>query len=196
MHPRATIPMEVFMRPLLGILLIDLLLGCGPRSPDGEPELAIPRPSVIGPAEGERRFLRGGTTPLLIKVDPVTTGSRRMVFATSDLPPGDSIGVHRHLSEDEIILVTRGTARIQLGTEKHTAGPGTTVFIPQGTCIAVATVGPDTFSMAFIFSSPGFERVLREVSSPEGAPPRPVSPALRAAAFQRGHAEAASTHCD
>jgi oxalate decarboxylase/phosphoglucose isomerase-like protein (cupin superfamily) len=103
--------------------------------------------------------------------------------------------VHRHLREDEIMYVTRGTARVQLGTQHYTAGAGTTVFIPQGTCIALANVAPDTFSMVFVFSSPGFERVLREVSLPEGAKPKPVSPALRAAAFQRGHAEADSAHC-
>jgi quercetin dioxygenase-like cupin family protein len=169
--------------------------GCQPRSVDGTPELSRARPSVIGPAEGERRFLRGGTTPLLIKVDPVTTGSRRMILTTSDLPPGDAIGVHRHLSEDEIILVTRGTAQVQLGKDKYTASAGSTVFIPQGTCIAVANVSQDTFSMAVVFSSPGFERVLREVSSPAGAPPKPLTPEKRAAAFQRGHAEANPTKC-
>jgi quercetin dioxygenase-like cupin family protein len=150
---------------------------------------------VIGPAEGERRFLRGGTAPVLIKVDPVTTGSRRMVLASSDLPPGDEIKVHRHLGEDEIIVVTRGTARVQLGKEQHTAGPGSTVFIPQGTCIALANTASDTFSMVFVFSSPGFERVLREISSPAGGPPKRITPETRAAAFQRGHAEADPTKC-
>ena len=179
----------------LGIILALLSVGCSPRAPDGQPELDSPRASVIGPAEGERRFLRGGTAPLLIKVDPVTTGSRRMVLASSDLPPGDEIKVHRHLGEDEIIVVTRGSARVQLGKEQHSAGPGTTVFIPQGTCIALANTGPDTFSMFFVFSSPGFERVLREVSSPAGAPPKPITPETRAAAFQRGHAEAGPTKC-
>jgi quercetin dioxygenase-like cupin family protein len=110
-----------------------------------------PRPTVIGPNEGERRFLRGGTAPLLIKVDPITTGSRRLVLGSSDLPPGDAIAVHRHLREDEIILITRGSARVQLGREFFTAGPGATVFIPQGTCIAVENVGPDTLSNTFIF---------------------------------------------
>lgn len=171
------------------------LSGCDPRAPDGTPELSRPRPSVIGAAEGERRFLRGGKTPMLIKVDPVTTGSRRMILATSDLPPGDSIGVHRHLSEDEIILVTRGAAQVQLGKDTYTADQGSAVFIPQGTCIAVRNVSQDTFSIAFVFSSPGFERVLRELSSVPGAPPQPVTPEKRAAAFQRGHAEAGPTKC-
>lgn len=184
------------IRMLLGVALFAAVSGCRPHAPGGEPELSRPRPSVIAPAQGERRFLRGGTTPLLIKVDPVTTGSRRLVMTTSDLPPGDSIGVHRHLREDEIVLVTRGTGRLQLGKERHTAGAGTTVFIPQGTCIALANAGTDTLSAVFLFSSPGFERVLREVSSPAGVPVKRVLPSDREAAFRRGHAEAAPTNCE
>jgi quercetin dioxygenase-like cupin family protein len=154
-----------------------------------------PRPSVIGPNEGERRYLRGGKAPLLIKVDPLTTGSKTMVLGSSDLPPGDAIGAHRHLQEDEIIFLTRGTARLQLGTKTYTGGVGTTVFIPTGTCVAVTNIGADTLSNVFIFSSPGFERVMRELSSPEGAPPKVVSPAERRAAFHRGHAEAGPADC-
>jgi mannose-6-phosphate isomerase-like protein (cupin superfamily) len=175
-----------------------LLWGCRAVSTGSaipQQALAGPRPAVIGAHEGERRFLRGGTAPLLIKIDPVTTGSRRMVLGSSDLPPGDAIGVHRHLREDEILLVTRGTARVHLGTKLFTADPGATVFIPQGTCIAVENVGTDTLTNIFIFSSPGFEQVMRDVSSPEGAPPKRVSPDERAAAFHRGHAEAGPKDC-
>ena len=154
-----------------------------------------PRPKVIAASEGERRFLRGGTAPLLIKIDPITTGSRRMVLGSSDLPPGDAIAVHRHLREDEIIIITRGTARVQLGTQFYTAGAGGTVFIPQGTCVAVSNIGADTLSNVFIFSAPGFEQVLRAVSSPAGAPPKKISAAERAAAFHHGYAEAGPTDC-
>jgi quercetin dioxygenase-like cupin family protein len=133
--------------------------------------------------------------PLLIKVDPITTGSQRMVLGSSDLPAGDVIGVHRHLREDEIILITHGTARVQLGTQFITAVSGTTVFIPQGTCIALTNIGADTLSNVFIFSSPGFEQVLRAVSSAAGEPPKPVSPTQRAVAFRQGHAEAGPPNC-
>ena len=154
-----------------------------------------PRPAVIAASGGERRFLRGGNAPLLIKVDPITTGSQRMVLGSSDLPPGDAIAVHRHLREDEIILITRGTARVQLGAQFYTATTGATVFIPQGTCIAVSNIGTDTLSNVFIFSAPGFEQVLRAVSSPVGAPPKTVSPADRALAFHHGYAQAGPTDC-
>lgn len=188
---------HLILSAITGAALLSVATGCRRESSaaDTQAALAAPRPAVIGATEGERRFLRGGTAPLLIKVDPVTTGSRRMVFGSSDLPPGDAIPLHRHLREDEIILVTRGTARGQLGRQEFTGGAGATVFIPQGTCVAVANAGPDTLAIVFIFSSPGFEQVLREVSSPEGASPKRLSPAERTAAFHRGHAEAGPSDC-
>src|SRR5689334_5467435 len=94
-----------------------------------EPNSAAPQPAVIPASGGEKRYLRGGTAPLLIKVDPINTGSQRMVLGSSDLPPGDAIGVHRHLQEDEIIVITHGTARVQLGKQFLTASTGATVFI-------------------------------------------------------------------
>ena len=156
---------------------------------------AGPRPAVIAAGEGELRFLRGGVAPLLIKVDPLTTGSTHMVLGSSDLPPGDAIGLHRHLQEDEIILIVRGTGRVQLGHEFYSAGPGATVFIPQGTCIGLANPGPDTLTNVFVFSAPGFEQVLRAISTVRGETPRTLSATERAAAFRAGHAEAGPTDC-
>lgn len=153
------------------------------------------RPAVVAANEGERRFLRGGAAPLLIKIDPITTGSTRMVLGSSDLPPGDAIPVHRHLEEDEIILITRGSGRVQIGRKWYPAGPGAAVFIPQGTCIALENTGPDTLSNTFIFSKPGFERVLRSVSSTPGELPKRVTPEERATAFHAGHAEASPSDC-
>ena len=118
-----------------------------------------------------------------------------MVLGSSDLPPGDSIAVHRHLQEDEIIMIHSGTARVQLGREHYTATAGGTVYIPQGTCVAVVNIGPDTLVNFFIFSSPGFEQVLRDVSSRVGEPMKIVTPADRATAFHRGHAIAGPADC-
>lgn len=91
------------MNGITGTVMLSVATSCRPGSSarDIERAWAGPRPAVIGPTEGERRFLRGGTAPLLIKVDPVTSGSRRMVLGSSDLPPGDAIGLHRHLREDD-----------------------------------------------------------------------------------------------
>jgi mannose-6-phosphate isomerase-like protein (cupin superfamily) len=181
-----------------------LLTGCQPASHQATAQssatssnaiLTAPQPAVIAADEGERRFLRGGQAPLLIKIDPVNHGSQRMVLGASDLPPGDAIGMHRHLQEDEILIILRGNAEVRLGGKKYQAGPGGAVYIPQGTCVAVANIGRDTLTNYFIFSSPGFEQVLRQVSSRPGEPPKTLSPADRVAAFHKGHAVANPTDC-
>jgi quercetin dioxygenase-like cupin family protein len=175
-----------------------MCLGCASRHGAATPEPSArgaARAAVIGASDGERRYLRGGTAPLLIKVDPHTTGSQHMVLGSSDLPPGDEIRLHRHLQEDEIIIITRGTGRVTLGRATYTAQPGAVVFIPQGTCIALANTGPDTLSNTFVFSSPGFERVLRAVSTAPGETPRMLTPEARAVAFHAGHAEAEPSTC-
>ncbi|MGH7446955.1 MAG: cupin domain-containing protein [Longimicrobiales bacterium] len=128
-------------------------------------------------------------------MDPVSTGSPTLMMGASDLPPGDAIGVHRHLREEEIIVITRGTGRGQLGREFHTAGAGATIFIPRGTCIGLTNIGTDTLSNFFVFSTPGFERSLRGVSSAPGEPPRMLTPELRTAAFAESHAQANPPDC-
>ena len=182
---------------LLPVLAFAFSAGCQhTRTPsESQSDLMQPRAAVIPASGGEKRWLRGGTAPLFIKVDPVNTGSRRMVLGFSDLPPGDAIGVHRHLQEDEIIVITRGTARVQLGKEFTTASAGGTVFIPQGTCVGVTNIGADTLSNFFVFSSPGFERALRAVSSAPGDPPKALTPQLRQSAFHDAHAVANPADC-
>ena len=184
-------------RAFLAVLTFAFAAACqDSRTPSASQSgVAPPRPAVIPADAGERRWLRGGTAPLLIKVDPVNTGSRRMVLGFSELPPGDAIGIHRHLQEDEIIIITRGTARVQLGKQFDTAAAGATVFIPQGTCIGVTNIGADTLSNFFVFSSPGFEGALRAVSSAAGEAPKPLTPQLRDSAFHEAHAVANPADC-
>jgi hypothetical protein len=71
------------------LLVFAFALGChhGRVVSDSQMNAMPPRPAVIPANGGEKRFLRGGTAPLLIKVDPINTGSRRMVLGSSDLPP-------------------------------------------------------------------------------------------------------------
>lgn len=188
------------MKPL-GVPTITLLAllasGCRTQPPAHTPAATVSRarPAVIHAGEGEERVLRGGAASLLIKVDPISTGSETLMVGYSDLSPGDAIGVHLHLQDDEVMVITRGTGRVQLGDEFHTASAGATIFIPRGTCIGLTNVGSDTLSNFFVFSSPGFEKALRAVSTAPGEPVKPLTPELRAAAFHDGHAVANPPDC-
>jgi hypothetical protein len=80
------------------------------QNPDGASSTSYGRPVVLARTEGEARNFQG-RRPLLLKVDPQTVGSRAFTVAMEDLPPGDSIGVHKHLQEDEVVFVYRGARR-------------------------------------------------------------------------------------
>jgi len=109
-----------------------------------------------------------GRKPIWLKVDPETVGSQSLTVGTEDLPPGDSIGIHKHLLEDEVVYIARGHVTVTLGDSTHPAEAGGLVFIPRGTWIGFRTTGPDTASIVFIFNTPGFEKCLRAFSSPVG----------------------------
>ena len=102
-------------------LLLAWLAGCGsPKShaDSGEgvagPRTGFGRPAVLARSEGEARTLQG-RKPIWIKVDPQTLGSRTLTVGMEDMPPGDSIGVHKHLQEDEVVFVHRGEVEVTLG---------------------------------------------------------------------------------
>jgi len=134
------------------------------------------RPAVLAREEGEARMLQG-RKPIWIKVDPQTLGSRAFTVGMEDMPPGDSIGIHKHLQEDEVVFVHRGHVQVTLGDSSYQAQAGGLVFIPRGTWIGFHTLGADTATIVFLFNTPGFEKCLRFLSSPAGTAfvPRPAA---------------------
>jgi len=181
-------------RSHLGILFFLVLLpSCRPTAPhppaqrrvDGATE-DFGRPAVVARTEGEARMLQG-RKPIWIKVDPQTLGSRSFTVGMEDIPPGDSIGVHKHMTEDEIVLIYRGAVQVTLGDSSHPALAGGLVFIPRGTWIGFHTTGADTATIVFMFNTPGFEKCLRFLSSPVGTSFVPAPAAEVAAARKECH---------
>jgi quercetin dioxygenase-like cupin family protein len=128
-----------------------------------------------------------GRKPIWIKVDPQTLGSRSFSVGMEDIPPGDSIGVHKHMQEDEVVFVHRGAVQVTLGDSTYSAQAGGLVFIPRGTWIGFHTSGADTATIVFMFNTPGFEKCLRFLSARVGTTFVPRSPAEVAAARKDCH---------
>ena len=128
-----------------------------------------------------------GRKPIWIEVDPLTLGSQTFTVGMEDMPPGDSIGVHKHLQEDEVVFVYRGRVNVNLGDSVQTAEAGGLVFIPRGTWIGFHVLGADTATIVFVFNTPGFEKSLRFLSSPVGTPFVPRSSAEVATARKDCH---------
>src|SRR5215469_15048655 len=85
--------------------------------------------------EGEHR-VRRPREPLLptneftIKIDRKNGGSQKMWMGTEEIPPGGVIPRHKHLGQDEILLIQTGSAHVWLGAQERDVHAGAIVFIP------------------------------------------------------------------
>jgi quercetin dioxygenase-like cupin family protein len=150
------------------------------------------KPLILEKADGEHRVRRPRETPIptaefTIKVDPKNGGSRHLVLGTETIPPGGRIARHKHLGQDEIVLIETGSAHIWLGSEERDVHAGSVVFIPSETWIGLKNTGDESIGLAFVFSAPGFEEFQRCISVPAGSPATPLSREEFQACQHQGH---------
>jgi quercetin dioxygenase-like cupin family protein len=142
-------------------------------------EIAQPTPLVLAIGEGERRLRRFAFSApqFTIKVDRQNGRSNDLVMGYEDLPAGGSIPPHSHRLADEILFVHRGSGAVQLADRRIAFGPGATIYVPKNVRVTVENTGTEPLGLAFIFSKPGFEELLRDISVREGEPLIPLSAA-------------------
>lgn len=175
--------------PLAALCAATLLAGCSPnRTPPAAAASAtdtVPRSDglILAASEGERRVRRprpgataGLTAPFILKVDERNGGSPDLVMGYEDIPPGQRIQPHQHLHADEIIFVHRGNGVATLGSREGAISAGSTVYIPRNTRVSLRNTGSEPLGIAFVFSKPGFEQLMRENSVMEGEPAPPITP--------------------
>lgn len=157
------------------------------------------KPLLLEKSEGELRTRRIHTdasvpasSQFILKVSPKNNGSEHLVAGTEVLPPGATLPKHRHLIQDEIVLIHTGTAHVWLGDQERDLHAGGLVFIPANTWISAKNVGSEPISLTFVFSEPGFEDTMRCNSVPAGETPTPISPEQQKDCAHLGHAESAS----
>lgn len=110
----------------------------------------------------------------MLKISPKNNGSQHLVMGTEQIRPGGRIRTHRHLEQDEILIIQTGQAQVQLGDRKADVHAGGTVFIPANTRIGLLNTGSEPINLVFIFSAPGFEDYMRCTSVPAGSQATPV----------------------
>ena len=152
------------------------------------------KPVVLQRDEGEVRTRRpreltAPTKDFMLKIEPRTNGSRHLVLGTEEIAPGGVIPRHKHLGQDEILLIQTGTAQILLGDKEYEGRAGAVVFIPAQTWISLKNTGKDVISLVFVFNEPGFEEMLRCTSVPKGQPAPFMSAAEVRECTHRGHVE-------
>jgi quercetin dioxygenase-like cupin family protein len=125
-----------------------------------------PRPLLLEKNKGEQRVWRfePGEVDLggfILKVTPKSNGSRHLMLMTEDIAPGDAIPMHKHLEQDEIVLIEKGTIHAHVGDQERDLHAGGIMFIPAKTWVTFKNTGSETASTVGIFSAPGFEEHLR-----------------------------------
>ncbi len=157
------------------------------------------KPLLLEKNEGELRTRRIHTdssvpasSQFMLKVSPKNNGSQHLVAGTEQLAPGANLPKHRHLVQDEILLIESGTAHVWLGDQERDLHAGGLVFIPANTWINAKNIGSEPISLTFIFSAPGFEDTMRCNSVPAGETPTEITPEQQRDCAHLGHAENAS----
>lgn len=145
---------------------------------DGEKLVRRPRGSLPMP-----------THEFILKVTPRNSGSEHLVLGTEEIPPGGIIPRHKHLGQDEILLVQTGTAHVTLNDKEYDVHPGGMVFFPAQTWVSLKNIGKDSISLVFIFSAPGFEENMRCSAVPAGQPAPPISTEELKKCAHKGHVE-------
>lgn len=171
--------------PVLAGLLIASVLTSGWTSNEHPATNAAAAPSkalILDASEGERRLhrpppgaLSNLTAPFILKVDRRNGGAPEFVMLTEDIPPGQAISPHRHPHSDEIIFIYGGTGLALLAGRQATVTTGATIYMPRNTVVGLRNTGSEPLKIVAIFSQPGYEEYLREISVPEGQTPPPLS---------------------
>jgi quercetin dioxygenase-like cupin family protein len=132
------------------------------RSNSVVPSQAAAKPLLLEKNEGERRIWREPPPgDFMLKVSPKNNGSQHLVMGIEDVSPGDEFPAHKHLEQDEILYIEKGTVHVHLGEQERDLHAGGTVFIPADTWVSVKNAGTETVSVVFVFSAPGFENYMR-----------------------------------
>lgn len=167
------------------ILLIGSVLTTGWTS-NGHPATNVSGTSgealILDASDGERRLhrpppgaLSNLTAPFILKVDRRNGGAPELVMLTEDISPGQGIPPHRHPQSDEILFIHGGTGLASLAGRQATVTTGATIYMPRNTVVGLRNTGTEPLRIVAIFSPPGYEEYLREISVPEGQTPAPLS---------------------
>ena len=109
-----------------------------------------------------------------------TDGAYALVEWLMAPPPAPGPPLHRHLAEDEAVLMLEGLLDCTLDGEARRLGPGDFLMVNKGRWHTLANPGPNHARFLIILSPPGFEgfwqeRVIRETPLARWGTPQDIA---------------------
>jgi mannose-6-phosphate isomerase-like protein (cupin superfamily) len=125
------------------------------NGPENSPEAVMIRRNGEYPQE-IRSQMRGGEGQCTIEKlwlpgDELKGGFR--LFARLTIPPGASIGFHRHENEEEVFVVLQGIAKMDDNGQEVMLHPGDTIHTGGGAGHAVACAGNEPLVMLAVIAT-------------------------------------------
>jgi quercetin dioxygenase-like cupin family protein len=176
------------LRPLGALVGVALLSSCHPASTQAgatrvsSPPAGVAQPLLLQESEGERRVhrpppatLSNLAAPFIIKLDRRNGGAPEFVMLMEDIAPGQGIPPHMHPNSDEILFIRDGSGTAVLGGKEATVLAGATIYMPRNTSVRLKNTGTQPLRIIAIFSQPGYESYMRDISVPEGEVATPLT---------------------
>src|ERR1700686_5284072 len=110
------------VRSLVAVAAVMVVGICGSVA-QANPSNTVPesngKPLLLEKNEGELRTRRihadqsaPASSQFMLKVSPKNNGSQHLVAGTEEVVPGATLPKHRHLIQDEVVLLHSGTAHV------------------------------------------------------------------------------------
>jgi quercetin dioxygenase-like cupin family protein len=122
---------------------------------------------VVSEDEGEALQMRDGTAIVKIKIAK-TQGANSIAFLSESFRTGDALPIHKHLNEEELIFLHKGSGLLTLGDKQYQIREGAVALLPQGIWHGLQNTGNENIEMRFGYTPSGFEGFFREVGTPVG----------------------------
>jgi quercetin dioxygenase-like cupin family protein len=122
---------------------------------------------VVNDLDGEAVSMRDGTAVVRIKIAK-SQGAESICFLSESFRPGDALPVHKHMNEDELIFIHKGSGLFTLGEKQYPVTEGTVAVVPKGIWHGLQNNGTINIEMRMAFTPSGFEGFFREVGTPLG----------------------------
>jgi quercetin dioxygenase-like cupin family protein len=111
-------------------------------------------------------WLDGGTLALLL--DAAATDGQLMM-GRFDVQQGEAPPYHKHLHEDEVFLLIKGTALVWYDDQEYELAEGGVVFLPRGVPHAYRITSP-TADLLMLNTPAGIEGMFRATGRDKSAP--------------------------